>query len=172
MKCYNNCSPNRPDCHDNICTIDIREKALQNHNYRETVWTGCFMQMTVMTVFFAFDYKNLIKLRKPPVPGDPAQYREAVENPAIVHFQSCFRMSIRPWVEGCKHPYAKTYLAYKAKSPWKDTPMKPDDRTAPQKVLSAVTSAMPEGLMVDCISFVHTKIYPLARNLKQRMNRK
>ena len=26
-----------------------------------------------MTVFFAFDYKNLIKLRKPPVPGDPAQ---------------------------------------------------------------------------------------------------
>lgn len=80
-------------------------------------------------------------------------------------------MSIRPWVEGCKHPYAKTYLAYKAKSPWKDTPMKPDDRTAPQKVLSAVTSAMPERLMVDCISFVHTKIYPLARNLKQRMNR-
>lgn len=125
-----------------------------------------------MTVFFAFDYKNLIKLRKPPVPGDPAQYREAVENPAIVHFQSCFRMSIRPWVEGCKHPYAKTYLAYKEKSPWKDTPMKPDDRTAPQKVLSAVTSAMPERLMVDCISFVHTKIYPLARNLKQRMNRK
>ena len=31
---------------------------------------------------------------------------------------------------------------------------------------------MPEGLMVDCISFVHTKIYPLARNLKQRMNKK
>ena len=50
MKCYNNCSPNRPDCHDNICTIDIREKALQNHNYRETVWTGCFMQMTVMCI--------------------------------------------------------------------------------------------------------------------------
>ena len=50
--------------------------------------------------------------------------------------------------------------------------MKPDDRTAPQNLLSAVTSAMPEVLMVDCISFVHTKIYPLARNLKQRMNKK
>ena len=69
-----------------------------------------------MTIFFAFDYKNLIKLRKPPVPGDPAQYQEAVENPAIVHFQSCFRMSIRPWVEGCKHPYAKNYLEYKTKN--------------------------------------------------------
>ena len=47
-----------------------------------------------MTVFFAFDYKNLIKLRKPPVPGDPAQYREAVENPAIVHFQSPVRQDV------------------------------------------------------------------------------
>ena len=125
-----------------------------------------------MTIFFAFNYKNLIKLRKPPVPGDPAQYQEAVENPAIVHFQSCFRMSIRPWVEGCKHPYAKNYLEYKTKSPWKDTPMMPDDRTIPQKLLSFCTGIMPEGLMVDSISFVHTKIYPFARNLKQRMNRK
>ena len=50
MKCNNHCSPNRPDCRDNICTIDLREKALQNHNYRETVWTGCFMQMTVMCI--------------------------------------------------------------------------------------------------------------------------
>lgn len=124
-----------------------------------------------MTVFFAFDYKNLIKLRKPPVPGDPMQYQEAVKNPAIVHFQSCFRMSIRPWVVGCKHPYAKTYLEYKAKSPWKETPMMPDDRTVPQKMLSVVTSIMPESLMVSSISFVHTKIYPLARNLKQRMNK-
>ena len=124
-----------------------------------------------MTVFFAFDYKNLIKLRKPPIPGDSAMYKEAVENPAIVHFQSCFRMSIRPWVIGCKHPYAKKYLEYKAKSPWKDEPMKPDDRTVPQKLLSFGTSIIPEGLMVSCISFVHTKIYPLARNIKQRMNK-
>ena len=50
MKCNNHCSPNRPDCRDNICTIDLRDKALQNHNYRETVWTGCFMQMTVMCI--------------------------------------------------------------------------------------------------------------------------
>ena len=50
MKYNNHCSPNRPDCRDNICTIDLREKALQNHNYRETVWTGCFMQMTVMCI--------------------------------------------------------------------------------------------------------------------------
>ena len=100
------------------------------------------------------------------------QYQEAVKNPAIVHFQSCFRMSIRPWVVGCKHPYAKTYLEYKAKSPWKETPMMPDDRTVPQKMLSVVTSIMPESLMVSSISFVHTKIYPLARNLKQRINKK
>ena len=125
-----------------------------------------------MTVFFAFNYKNLMKLRKPPVPGDQKEYEEAVKDPAIVHFQSCFRMSIRPWVKGCKHPYAKTYLEYKKRSPWKDTPMHKDDRTFPQKMLSFGTSIMPEGLMVSCISVVHTKIYPFFRNLKQKSNQK
>lgn len=121
-----------------------------------------------MTVFFAFNYENLMKLRKPPIPRDKKEYEEAVENPAIVHFQSCFRMSIRPWVVGCKHPYAKTYLDFKSKTPWKDTPMKEDDRTVPQKILSFVTSVMPEGLMVSTISFIHTKIYPMYRNLKKK----
>ena len=125
-----------------------------------------------MTVFFAFNYKNLIKLRRPPIPGNPAEYKEAVEHPVIVHFQSCFRMSIRPWVVGSKHPYTKTYLRYKSKSPWKDEPMKPDDRTIPQKMLSIGTSILPETIMVNCISIIHTKIYPLARNIKQKLNNK
>ena len=81
-------------------------------------------------------------------------------------------MSIRPWVVGCKHPYAKIYLEYKAKSPWKDEPMKADDRTVPQKLLSFGASVVPEGLMVPCISFVHTKVYPLVRNIKQAIHGK
>lgn len=51
MNCNNNnCSQNRNNCYDNICTIDMRETAMKNRQYRETVWTGCFMQMTVMCI--------------------------------------------------------------------------------------------------------------------------
>ena len=124
-----------------------------------------------LTVFFCFNYSNLVKLRKPPIPGEEAEYREAVAHPAIVHFQSCFRSGLRPWCKGCTHPFAKKYLEFKKKSPWKDTPMRPDDRTMPQKMLNWGTSIMPENLMVSSISVVHTKIYPLARNIKQRLKK-
>ena len=158
---------------DNQGDITFVDQGVQNGVLSRIKRSGILHpKYNCMTVFFAFNYENLIKLRKPPVPGNPEQYREAVENPAIVHFQSCFRMSIRPWVVGSKHPYTKKYLEYKAKSPWRDTPMMADDRTVPQKLLSFGTSIMPENLMVSCISVVHTKIYPLARNLKQALKKK
>lgn len=125
-----------------------------------------------LTVFFCFDYDNLVKLRKPPVPEKRSDYQEAVANPAIVHFQSCFRSGLRPWSKGCTHPFAKKYLEFKERSPWKDEPMRPDDRTVPQKLLNFGTSIMPEGPMVACVSAIHTKIYPLVRDLKQRLKSK
>lgn len=156
--------------HDHQGDITYVDQGVQNGVLSKLKKTGLMHpKYNCLTVFFAFDYPNLIKLRRPPVPGDPALYREATENPAIVHFQSCFKMSIRPWVEGCKHPYTQAFLDYKAKSPWKDTPLHKDDRTVPQKILSSAANIMPEKMMVSTISFLHTKIYPMARNIKQRV---
>lgn len=122
-----------------------------------------------ITIYYDFTYENILKLRKPPVHGNAEDYKEARENPAIVHFQSCFRSGVRPWTKGCKHPLTGTYLAYKAKTPWKDEPFRPDDRTIPQKLLKFGTDLLPENLMVDLVSIVHAKIYPMARNLKQKL---
>ncbi len=122
-----------------------------------------------LTIFFAFSYQNLIKLRRPPVPLDEHEYRQAVGSPAIVHFQSCFRLGLRPWTKGCKHPYTDVYLHYKRRTPWRDEPLRPDDRTIPQKALNLLAAPMPENWMVSVISVIHTKLYPLARNLKQSL---
>ena len=158
---------------DNQGDITFVDQGVQNGVLSKLNRSGLLHpKYNCLTIFFAFDYKNLIKLRRPPVPGKASDYKEAVKDPAIVHFQSCFRLSVRPWVKGSKHPYAKTYLEYKAKSPWKEEPMKPDDRTGPQKLLNFGASIMPEGLMVASISVVHTKLYPLARNIRQKINRK
>lgn len=158
--------------HDNQGDITFVDQGVQNGVLSKLEKNGILhTKYNCMTVFFAFNYENLIKLRKPPVARKKEEYNAAVDNPAIVHFQSCFRMSIRPWVKGCKHPYAKKYLEYKNKSPWKDEPMFKDDRTMPQKILSFGTSIMPEGLMVNCVSFIHTKLYPLARNIKQTIKK-
>lgn len=54
MNCNNNCSQNKNNrgnnCYDNIITLDIHDRAMRNQNYLDTVWTGCFMQMTVMCI--------------------------------------------------------------------------------------------------------------------------
>lgn len=121
-----------------------------------------------LTVFFDFMYADLIKLRKPPVPGDPAIYKEAIEYPIIVHFQSCFRSGTRPWNPGNKHPYTKAFLEYKAKSPWKNEPLRKDDRTITQKMLTFAARLMPERTMVALISFMHTQLYPAIRGIKTK----
>ena len=124
-----------------------------------------------LTIFFAFDYDTLMKLRKPPKAMDRQQYKEAVNDPYIVHFQSCFRMGIRPWVKGCRHPFAPEYRMYREKTPWGNDPLMPDDRTIPQRALGAVTDIVPEKLMMGAVSFAHTRLYPAARSLKKRKKR-
>lgn len=155
--------------HDNRGDITFVDQGVQNGVLSKLNKSGLLHpRYNCLTVFFDFDYENLMKLRCPPVPGDARQYKEATENPAIVHFQSCFRSGLRPWVKGCRHPFAPAYLAYKAKSPWKDVPMRPDDRTVPQKVLNLVARMMPEKLMVFGVSVLHTKVYPMICDLKQK----
>lgn len=157
--------------HDNQGDITFVDQGVQNGVLSKLNKSGLLHpKYNCLTVFFDFDYENLIKLRRPPVPGDARQYQEAAEHPAIVHFQSCFRSGLRPWVKGCRHPFAPAYLEYKAKSPWRDEPMRPDDRTVPQKALNLAARMMPEKLMVLGVSILHTKIYPLMRGIKQKFN--
>lgn len=157
---------------DNQGDITFVDQGVQNGVLSKLGRSGLLHpKYNCLTVFFDFDYESLIKLRQPPVPADPAQYREAVSNPAIVHFQSCFRSGLRPWVAGCKHPYAKNYLEFKSRSPWADMLLRPDDRTIPQKMLNFGAGILPEKLMVNCVSFLHTKVYPLARNIRQTINK-
>lgn len=39
----------------------------------------------------------------------------------IVHFTAGYYQ--RPWYQNSNHPYAKIYLSYRAKSPWRNTPL-------------------------------------------------
>ena len=131
--------------------------------------TGCLPpKYNALTILFAFDYDSLMKLRRPPVPMGREEYREAVNSPYIVHFQSCFKMGKRPWMKGCTHPFASEYRLYKDSSPWREDPYMPDDRTLPQKALGAAAGTIPETMMIGFISFLHAKVYPTARQIKQR----
>ena len=42
------------------------------------------------------------------------------------------------------------------------------DRKKSKKLMTSVCNAMPKGMMIAVISLVHSKLYPMARTLKQK----
>ncbi len=72
----------------------------------------------VYTLFYAFDYENLLRLRRPTDFYSRQQVREALAHPVILHFTRNFYMLSRPWAQGCDHPMARSYQRYKALTPW------------------------------------------------------
>lgn len=85
--------------------------------------TFCFEpKFNSITIFYDFNYQEMIQYRKPPEFYCEQQIQEAIENPTIIHFTTSF-MSTRPWYVGCEHRYVQKWLTYKEKSPWFDTPL-------------------------------------------------
>ena len=119
-----------------------------------------------MTVFFDFSYPELLKIRKPERHLSEQEYNEAVSDPYIIHFTSCFYSGTRPWNEKNNHPFVGEYLEYKKMSPWKDVPQYPDDRKKGKKLMTKVSNIMPKGMTIALISVVHSKLYPMVRSIK------
>lgn len=124
-----------------------------------------------MTIFFDFNYKELLKVRKPEHHLSKKEYNETVTDPYIIHFTSCFYSGTRPWNEQNSHPFRGDYLHYKSLSPWIDSPLEPDTRKKAKKLMTKTCNIMPKGLMIASISLVHSKLYPMVRTLKGKKNK-
>jgi len=117
------------------------------------------------TAAYDFSYKDLIKYRKPSKFYSEEEVEEAKKNPAIVHFTTSF-LSLRPWVEGCQHPYAKEWLRYKAMTPWADTPMRADNRSGKKKLAVRIYKFLPKSISVSIAGLLHARIVPALRGKK------
>ena len=113
----------------------------------------------VYSVLYDFSYQNLIKYRKPGNFYTQKEVEEAVKNPVVVHFTASF-LSLRPWVKGSKHPFAKNWVHYKQLSPWKDTPLWEDKRSGYKKAYEAFYHAMPLPFSVWMSGMLHSTLLP------------
>lgn len=115
------------------------------------------------TVVFDFStYEKLHKYRKPENYYTEAEYIESVNNPVIVHFSTSF-LSVRPWVRGCKHPYAGEWLKYKTMTPWSDVPLKTDNRSLTKKFSTGIYHALPESIAIKIAGGIHSRVIPMVR---------
>ena len=109
--------------------------------------TYCFHpRFNYVTIFYDFTYHELYVYRKPAGKYyTEAEIKEATEHPVIIHFTTSF-LSRRPWVKDCHHRYCELWRSYKAESPWRDEPLREDNRPRWKKAGIMVFKMMPRRL--------------------------
>lgn len=125
----------------------------------------CFEpRFNAVTSFFDLAYEDMLVYRKPPVFYAEGQVRKAVEDPVIIHFTTSF-MSVRPWVEGCRHRYVGQWLKYKGMSPWRDIPLRQDDRSGWKQLCIRMYKSVPSGLGVRMAGVLQGYVRPFKNRL-------
>ena len=110
--------------------------------------TYCFEpRLNSVTIFYDFTYDEMLIYRKPPKFYTEEQVREAVENPAVMHFTTSF-LSKRAWMKGCKHRYVGEWLKYKELSPWKDDELWEDNRPQWKQAIAEIVKRLPRGFAI------------------------
>ena len=117
-------------------------------------------------LYFDFSYNDFIRLRKPSFHYKQADYERAINDPVLVHFTTCFFTGTRPWNKEDRHPFKKEFLEYKGLTPWGNDEFWPDDRKKAKKLMTTISNILPKPVMIFVISVVHTKLYPMIRNIK------
>ena len=124
------------------------------------------LRYNVISIYFYASYQQILKIRRSKAFYSEKEFNEAVHNPGIVHFTTCFLDGLRPWIDGNEHPYRNEFLRYKAMSPWADELLWDDKRSALEKFKSIFVKKAPRGLVCEVASILHGIVVP-NRNWKR-----
>lgn len=125
------------------------------------------LMYNVSTVWYAFTYEELRRLRKPQVVYSKSEVDEARQYPRVVHFTNNFYLPIRPWVNNCEHPYAETWLEYRNLTSWKGNKLWNDSRAPVAKMYSIFCHIIPKALAIEISRLIQTNLFPLWHRYKK-----
>lgn len=118
------------------------------------------------SIIYYIKYKNLKKVKRVTTFYSEEEVEKAVKKPAIVHFTTCFMDGSRPWIENNVHPLLSTYLDYKSKSPWADTPIWKDPRNPLKRFAYKMFRILPQGFVAWSIGMIHGVLIPFKNKFK------
>ena len=127
------------------------------------------IRYNAQTACYDLGYKGITACRNPIWAYTEEEFDADIADPVIVHFTTCFLSGTRPWYEKDSHKYRNEYLKYRGMSPWKDDPLWRDETPFMKKCMTKVSRLMPRKLMFFCIRVVHSQLYPMVRNMKNRV---
>lgn len=127
----------------------------------------CFEpRFNAVSIFFDFTYEEMLKYRKPPEYYCKSEIMNAINDPVIIHFTTSF-LSVRPWIEGCKHKYVSRWLQYKNLSPWQFDPLWKDSRSRWKKIALRMFRALPRNCAISIASFLQVYARPMCFRMRQ-----
>lgn len=126
------------------------------------------LRYNTAALYFYTTWTEAKKIRQAETFYSPEEYEQAKQDPAIVHFTTCFLDGLRPWIEGNRHPYLQEFLRYKSMSPWKDRPLDRDPRGALGHMKAAVLKTMPRFMVCDAAALMRGIVQPRISRIKMR----
>lgn len=128
------------------------------------------LKYNAQTVFYDFNYEQIDKYRKPIFAYPRENFKNDIKNPIIVHYTTCFISGTRPWNKNNNHEYRGEFLMYRSLTPWGNNELREDNSKSSKKLMTKVTNILPLTIVLAMISVVHSKLYPMMRILKNRLN--
>ena len=109
---------------------------------------------------YDFTYKEMQIYRKPQFGYSEETWNNAIANPAIIHFTTSF-LSVRPWFEGSKHPYAAQWKEIHNRTLWSGFPMRSLKERKKRDKKENLYRKLPRGLAVRIAGFLHAYVKPI-----------
>lgn len=109
---------------------------------------------------YDFTYKEMQIYRKPQFGYSEEEWNNAVSHPAVIHFTTSF-LSIRPWFDGSKHPYAPQWKEIHDRTPWVGCEMRSLKERKKRDRKENIYRKLPRGLAVRIAGFLHAYVKPI-----------
>ena len=134
------------------------EQTLMNYSCRGRI-LKLHPKYNSYTLFYAFEYKNLLTWRHPTVFYSKEEVENAIKNPRIIHFTRNFYMKSHPWKERAEHPITEVYRKYMSMTPWKE--LWKDNRTPKQERRYRLWHRIPQRTLCKGANILYNKVRPL-----------
>lgn len=118
------------------------------------------LRFNVVTLIYAASYKDMVDMKRADAYYNKSEWLDAKNNPAIVHFTTCFLMK-RPWVKNSNHPLTDIWKSYCSKTPWKEYLIR-DNQSKIMSIYAYVYRMLPHRVAANITGFVHGTVKALA----------
>jgi lipopolysaccharide biosynthesis glycosyltransferase len=127
------------------------------------------LRFNIISLFYMCSYREISSARRPQFLYTEAEVNSSLHNPCIVHFDTFFMVNGRPWMQNCDHKMTQTYLEYRGKTAWGNTPLRPTSMTKSRKLIQLASKIILRFVFIRLIGILHGIVRPLLQ--KSRLKR-